>query len=352
LGTKIILLDACYSGAFIGKGMRQQPEAVSFHSPDFKVLTSSGAMEESWYWSGRSGAGDGSFYFTQILTQGISPRWNYPADRNRDGSVTLTELHRYLLENHGASTPQVYPQEDDTVVFAYDPDAGLSDDRAPIIDVVFSDDVITADETLTLTFTALRAVRVAYQIVYRGDGRWQFDEAELVYDEAERFTAFGDLAGAILPGRKEREITLTRDDGDLYGYVLVQVLSLEGGRLTMQTGHVITVTPPGGELELSVEAPPVFAAAEGAELPVFVAHSLPCALSVTVVNARGETVRRLSYRSPTRPLSTVPDGSCFYWDLRDSSGVGVPEGDYRVAVEGWIGNTVFTAQSAAIHITR
>ena len=125
-GTKIILLDACYSGAFIGKGMRKQPETVCFRSPEFKVLTSSGAMEESWYWNGREDQAQGSFYFTQILTQGISPRWNYPADQNRDGSVTLSELHRYLLKNHGASTPQVYPQEDDTVVFDYDPDAGTA----------------------------------------------------------------------------------------------------------------------------------------------------------------------------------------------------------------------------------
>ena len=117
------------------------------------------------------------------------------------------------------------------------------------MDVVFSDDIITADETLTLAYTALRPVRVAYQIVYRRDGSWRFDEAELVYDEAERFTAFGDLAGAIMPGRKERVITLKQTADDLYGYVLVQVLSLENGRLTMQTGHVITVTPPAGQLD-------------------------------------------------------------------------------------------------------
>jgi hypothetical protein len=351
-GTKVILLDACYSGAFIGKGMRVQPETVCFRSPDFKVLTSSGAMEESWYWNGRKDLAQGSFYFTQILTQGISPRWNYPADQNRDGSITLSELHRYLLKNHGASTPQVYPQEDDTVVFAYDPDAGLPEDRAPIVDVEFSDDVITPDETLTLSFTALRPVRVAYQIVYRNDGRWQFGDAELIYDEAERFTAFGDLAGAILPGRKERTVTLGQNGGDLHGYVLVQVLSLEGGRLTMQTGHVLTVTPLTGNPALRVETPKTFQMAEGAELPVFVEHSLPCALSVTVTDLEGKTVKRLSYRSPTRPLQIVPEGSCFYWNGRDQSGEPVPGGEYRVLAEAQIGDTLFTAQSEPIQIIR
>lgn len=351
-GTKIVLLDACYSGAFIGKGMRRQPDTVCFRSPEFKVLTSSGAMEESWYWNGREDPGQGSFYFTQILTQGISPRWNYPADQNRDGSVTLSELYRYLLKNHGASTPQVYPQEDETVVFAYDPDAGLPEDSAPIVDAVFSDDVITPDETLTLSYTALRPVRVAYQIVYRSDGRWQFGAAELQYDEAERFTAFGDLAGAILPGRKERTIALSQNGGDLHGYVLVQVLSLEGGRLTVQTGHLLTVAPLSGDPALRVETPETFAMTEGAELPAFVAHALPCALSVTVADSQGETVRRLCYKSPSRPLQMTLEGSCFYWNGLDQAGEPAPAGTYRVLVETLIGDTLYTAQSEPVQITR
>ena len=351
-GTKIILLDACFSGAFIGKGMREQPAELNFHSPEFKVLTSSGAMEASWYWNGQQDAAQGSFYFTQIMTQGLSPRWGYPADQNRDGEVTLLELYGYLLKNHGASTPQVYPQTDDTVVFAYDPDTEDFGDRAAVVDVEFSGDSIQPGESLTLSFTVLRPVRVAYQIVYRRDGEWQFGEAELTYDETDRFTAFGELAGALQPGRKQRSITLSQDVEDLYGYVLVQLLSMEDGQLTVQTGHVIAVTPADGDLGLSVSAPESFLAAEGAELPIFVAHAYPCTLSVKVVDIDGNTVRRLSYRAATRPLGLVPDGSCFYWDGRDRNGDPVPQGEYRVFVEGWIGDTLFTAQSEPIAILR
>lgn len=351
-GTKILVLDACYSGAFIGKGMRGQPETVCFRSPDYKVLASSGALEESWYWNGMQDGAQGSFYFTQMLTHGISPRWNYPADRNRDGSITLSELHRYLMENHGASTPQAYPQEDDTVVFAYDPDEGLSGDRAPVVDVEFSDDLIAPDQTITFSFTALRPVRVAYQIVYRRDGQWQFGEAELRYDTAEQFTAFGNLAGAILPGRKERTIALDPNGGDLYGYVLVQILTMENGTLAVQTGHLITVAPLSGDPGLLVETPGTFGMEEGAELPVFVEHALPCALSVSVLDAAGNTVKRLGYRTPSRPLQISPAGSCFYWNGRDRSGAAVPEGNYRVFVEAWIGDTAYTAQSGTIVITR
>lgn len=351
-GTKIILLDACFSGAFIGKGMREQPAEVCFRSPEFKVLTSSGAMEESWYWNGQQDAAQGSFYFTQVMTQGLGQRWGYPADQNRDGEVTLAELYGYLLKNHGASTPQVYPQTDDTVIFAYDPDTEDLEDRAAVVDVEFSGDSIRPDESLTLSFTVVRPVRVAYQIVYRRDGEWQFGEAELNYDETDRFTAFGELAGALLPGRKLRSITLARDAEDLYGYVLVQLVSLEAGRLTVQTGHVIAVTPAEGDLALAVSAPESFLAAEGAELPIFVAHAYPCTLSVKVTDMNGNTVRRLSYREASRPLGVVPDGSCFYWDGRDRSGDPVPQGEYRVFAEGWIGDTMFTAQSEPVAIIR
>ena len=44
LGTKVLILDACNSGAFIGKGLPSLPEEVHFLGDDFKVITSSGAL--------------------------------------------------------------------------------------------------------------------------------------------------------------------------------------------------------------------------------------------------------------------------------------------------------------------
>ncbi len=350
-GVNLILMDACFSGAFIGKGMRRQPHPLPFHSPRCKVLTSSGAMEASWYWNGQKDMAQGSFYFTQSMTQGLSPRWGYPADRNRNGEVTLEELYNFLLQNHGASTPQVYPQVDDTVIFAYDPDTEDQRDRAAVVDVVFEGDSMQPDESLTLSYTVLRPVRVAYQIVYRRDGEWQFNEAELYYDDSERYTAFGELAGAMQPGRKRRTISLKQDVEDLYGYVLVQLLSMEGGQLTVQTGHVIAITPSQGELQMAVTVPEHFELGDGAELPIFIEHSYPCALSVKVVGVDDETVARLSYRAATRPLGIVPDGSCYYWNGTDRNSAPVPQGEYRIVVEGWMGDAVFTAQSKPIAIT-
>lgn len=164
-GTKVLILDACNSGAFIGKGMTEWDEPPCFLGDDFKVITSSGAREESWYWS----AGEdepqndrqGAFYFTQALCDALSAACGYPADQNHDGSITLKELYDYLLLNHAASTPQVYPQNDDFVVFRYDLSeplpTGLS--RSPIMDVTFSDLILDRDSReITIEYIAMRPV--------------------------------------------------------------------------------------------------------------------------------------------------------------------------------------------------
>ncbi len=362
-GTKVLLLDACYSGAFIGKGMRTQPEDLCFVGDEFKVLTSSGAMEESWYWSAAQD-GDaqeaqnqqGAFYFTQMLSQSLNPRYGSAADTNRDGSVTLKELYNTLMENHAASTPQVYPQDDDFVVFTYDladRDTLGDDERSPIENVTFSGSTLSAeDNRLTLEFIALRPVRVAYQIVYQRDGVWRFDEAQLLYDDVERYTAYGDEEGAISAGRKVRTLTLSLQNGEESGYVLVQLVSLENGKLTVHAGRVIAIPPAQGELGLGVETPVIYTLGSARELAIYVSHLWPCQLSVTIIDQDGQTVRRLCTRQSTRPMKMVPEGSTFYWDGCGKDGQPVAAGAYRVRVTGYMGSATFTVDSDPITLTQ
>ena len=357
-GTKVIILDACYSGAFIGKGMRSQPERLYFQGDDFKVLTSSGAMEESWYWNAAVDASaaentsgsyqQGAFYFTQALSQSLSPRCGFSADTNRDGSVTLSELYDTLLENHAASTPQVYPQEDDFVVFTYDPQEAKLDasERSPIGDVTFSGTTLSeADRRLTIEYVATRPVRVAYQIVSRRDGKWRFDEAQLLYDDVEQYTAFGDEQGAVTAGRKVRSLSLNLQDGQTSGYMLVQVVSIDNGKLTVHAGRVIAIPPAQGELELAVETAERFETGGARELAIFIRHAFPCQLSVSIVDQDGDTVYRLCHRQSTRPLQITPEGSTFYWNGRDRDGNLVNAGKYCVRVTGYIGEQTETVTS-------
>lgn len=354
-GTKVIILDACNSGAFIGKGMVRQPDSPAFLGDDFKVLTSSGAMEESWYWSAKEqeGAGaareaQGSFYFTQALCDALSAGNGFPADQNHDGSVSLRELYDYLLLNHAASTPQVYPQTDDFPIFRYDPAEPLptGTERSPIMDVTFSGTMLSRDSReIDVEFIAMRPVQVAYQMVYRNEGRWEFDKAQMVYDQAERFTAFGDQAGAVAPGRKVRTLTLDDLPQDAYGYVLVQLVSIEDGKLRIHAGRVIGVPPDTGGQALTAETAAVFSRAGGRELPVFVGHDYPCALNVAILDSEGKTVTRLCHRLGTRPMGLNPEGSVFYWDGRLKNGEQAPAGRYRVRVQATLNGSTITTES-------
>lgn len=354
-GMKVLILDACNSGAFIGKGMSRQPDRLYFLGEDFKVLTSSGALEESWYWSASEWADagpQGAFYFTQALVQGLSASTGYPADQNRDGAVTLSELYTYLLLSHAASTPQVYPQEDDSVVFRYDPlqeaPTGLA--RAPIVDVTFSGSTLSRENPqLNIEFIATRPVRVAYQIVYQSEGKWQFDSAQLIYDGAERFTAFGDQLGGISAGRKVRTINLSRPEGDS-GYVLVQLVSLDEGRLTVHGGRVLSILPDAGSFSLTASVSGELESGSGRELCIFVGHDSPCALSVAIVDENDQVVRRICHRQATRPTQMEPAGSVFYWDGTLKDGTAAPPGTYRARVQAYGNESSVTVLSSAFEI--
>lgn len=336
-GTKVLLIDACSSGAFIGKGLPFLPTDAHFLGEDFKVFTSSGALEESWYWNAESEGerAQGAFYFTQALAQSLSPDAGFPADGNRDGEVTLDELYRYLLLNHAASTPQAYPQRDDTVVFRYAraEAAPSATDGAPIRDVAFSGTLLSSHSpTLTLEYVAVRPVRVAYQLVYQRGGKWSFDTAQLLFDEAERFTVFGDLPGAVSAGRKVRTLSIRLPEDDASGYVMVQLVSIEKGQLTVHGGRVLCVPRAGALPQVRVASDVQYHVSDPRELCVFVSHSAPCVLSVAIVDETDAVVRRLCHSMTTRPLQTSPQGTPFYWDGLDQDGEPVIAGSYRVRV--------------------
>lgn len=346
-GTKVLILDACNSGAFIGKGMTEWDEPPCFLGDDFKVITSSGAREESWYWSAGEDAKQeerqGAFYFTQALCDALSAACGYPADQNHDGSITLKELYDYLLLNHAASTPQVYPQnDDDFVIFRYDPSEPLPTglERSPIMDVTFSDLVLDQDSReITIEYIAMRPVRVAYQLVYRREGRWEFENAQLIYDDSERFSAFGDQEGAVSAGWKQRTLRLDELADDAYGYALVQLVSIDRGKLRVHAGRVLCVLPEEEPPAPTVEISGSFAPETGRELAVFVGHNSPCTLSVAILDEEGQVVERLCHRRSTRPMGLA--GTTLYWDGKQRDGSPAPAGTYRVRAQiHWKGQTL------------
>src|SRR5699024_8658836 len=101
-----------------------------------------------------------------------------------------------------------------------------------------------------------------------------------------------------------------------------------------------------GDPELSVRASSTWRRATRPELEIFVAHSLPCSLTVTIENSDGETVKTLAAAAGTRPESLVPEGSLFYWNgtLRDGSDA--PAGNYSIRITALVGGETYEAERA------
>lgn len=339
-GKKLLILDACHAGAMIGKGVSEPLENV-FSGPDYIVLCSSGGAEESWFWSGEidgerlAGAG----YFSGALVRALSAQGGYYADGNRDGVITLTELRRCLMDNHGASVVRTYPENSDFAVMTYDADAYTGRSRDALLEgVSFESDVLSPQEpTVNFSFNVVSSVQVAYQIVYFRQGRWDFDNALLIYDNNGEFGAWALPGRTLSPGMKERSITLSRAEAEDSGYVLLQLLTIEKGVPGVICSRVMCVPPESGDPLLAVDAPAAFCPENHEELTFVVRHDVPCELTVTVIDADGKTVRRLSSRQASRPEMLDPAGTSFTWDGMMNDGSPAPEGVYRIKVKAYVG---------------
>lgn len=352
-GKKVLMLDACHAGAMIGKGVSEHLMNV-FSGPDYVVICSSGGAEESWFWSGDidgerlAGAG----YFSGALVRALSEEGGYGADDNRDGSITLTELKRYLLDNHGASVVRTYPEESGFTVFTYDVSAYTGRRRDALIEgVSFESTVLPAEEpTVNFTFNVVSSVQVAYQLVYHRNGRWDFDNAQLIYDNNGNFSAWAMAGRTLTPGMKQRAITINRAEAGSSGYVLLQLLTIDRGTPAVACSTVLCVPPESGDPLLSVDTPAAFCPGNWEELTFNVAHSVPCELTVTIIDMDGKTVRRLSSRQPSRPEKLDPAGTCFTWDGLLNDGTPAVDGMYRIKVRAYVGSEKYEFISEPIFL--
>ena len=340
-GRKVLLLDACHAGAMLGKGVPALLENV-FAGEDYVVICSSSGAEKSWFWSGEidgeqlAGAG----YFSGALIRALSAEGGYDADDNRDGVITLTELKRCLRATHGASTVQAYPESGDVPLLTYDP-ALLADSRrqALVENVAFDADVLSAQEpTIYFSFNVVSPVQMAYQLVYYRQGRWDFDNAQIIYDNNGSFSSWPRAGQTLSLGLTERAITLNRSYAADSGYVLLQLLTVEKGVPSVICSRVLCVPPESGDPGLQALLPDYFCPENAEELTFNILHGFPCEMTITIEDMDGQTVRRLCSRESTRPEMLEPSASSFTWDGRDSEGEIAPEGLYRIHVKAYVGS--------------
>lgn len=330
-GIKVIILDACFSGAAINKGTDIPLVSSIFTGPDFKVITSAGALEPSFLWTDGAGTVQGGSFFAHALTEGISAQGLYAADGNQDGLITLSELYTHQLQAYGASTPQVYPQQDDFVVFAYRTPYLTPKSRLVTRLLLESAIIREAGEPIHFSYTLNRESRLAYQLVYMDQGEWQFQNPQSIAD-----TGRGD--GVVLPGRKEVSFEIAEGMQNLSGYLLLMLITVFEDRSRPLACVLTSVQTQESDPMLRVHSVPGFTPGMGEEAAFIVRHTGAVEYTARIINGEDKTVTYLQLNQLSRPLHLKDEGSCLYWDGKTSAGAFAPTGRYRLKVTAYVGS--------------
>lgn len=333
-GIKLIILDACFSGAAINKGMDTPLPASAFTGPDFKVLTSAGGLEPSFLWTDGAGTVQGGSFFAHALTEGISREGRYAADSNQDGLITLDELYRHQLRAYGASTPQVYPQEDDFVVFAYRSPYLIPKSRLVTRLEMVSPVIHEPEDPIHFSYTLTEEARLAYQLVYMEEGNWQFGNPQSIPDPGR-----GD--GIVLPGRKEVSFQIQEGLEDLSGYLLLMLITVFEDRSRPLACVLTSVQTQERDPGLHIDSVAGFEPGIGEEAAFILRHQGAIAYSARIENEAGETVRHLAFDQMSRPLHLMEEGSCLWWNGRLQDGSLAPQGKYRLVAKAASGSQVY-----------
>ena len=244
-GNKVLILDACHSGAMIGRGTKDGKNW--FEDENCRVLVSSDAAEDSWFWSAETDQYAGTGYFTAALENALRASDPEQIDPDGDGSVTLEELTARLREIHGASTVYAWPAE------SRDPLLTLPADRKPgdrLRGLAFGKPEQDGDAVvLPIRFRAENPVRLTYQLVYRLGDRWDFEHAVRLPDREKT----GLVRGLLSPGEKERKIRIPAASLKENGGALLQIISLRGDALTPAAEAGRAVSPEAGNLPAEQE---------------------------------------------------------------------------------------------------
>jgi hypothetical protein len=141
-GTKVVFLDSCYSGGFIGKSMDEtitsKEELESFNDEIINVFSqaqSKGLLTTNQYkvltschyyqlcWEIQPEEGDPFGVFTMALCEGCGYSGNYPADTNTDTMVSLQEAYLYVRDwvfsYRISQDVQVYPNNSTFTIVEY-----------------------------------------------------------------------------------------------------------------------------------------------------------------------------------------------------------------------------------------
>lgn len=328
-GDKLVILDACYSGALIGRGAHAHAAEPFLLDASIHVLTSAAGHESSWYYDSQHLSTGAISYFASALSSGLGLYGIPEADMNGDTQVSLRELHQYLNAAVPSSACQLMTANDTLPL----PAVSKSMLSRPLTGFAYGETLLSADSpALDFSFTVTSETAVQYRLIDYDEGKWNWENAKTFMDS-------GDNDGGLLsPGRKNRTLSLSEVSLNDSGYLMLQVFSLSGDTLTLCSESLIAVQPAvfSESSDFVVSCSDTFSPGS-LELDIAVRSAIPAAITVSIHDAQGMLVRRLCQSHLTRP--SADSTTHIYWDGRSQSGQIAPPGLYTVTAEAYIGGS-------------
>ena len=209
-GDKVLILDACHSGAVA--------DAVT--APEYTVLASCAAEEDSFFWLTDDAEEAGTGYFTTALEGALRASYPEQIDPDGNGEITRKEMQDRLAGIYGAS--RVRGSAGDRVLF-FLPEKRQTRER--ILGLAF-DLPVREEDTLILPFhfEVAEETRLEYRIIPKKNGRWDFGDFAATPDRERT----GTVRGLLSPGTKDRKIRITAENLGPEGEALLQIISLRG----------------------------------------------------------------------------------------------------------------------------
>ena len=288
-GKKILILDACYSGGMIGKGMAEGVNA--FAGTGIQVLTSAGGLEESALWMDEGGGGSWFLAALEALLSGKA----VPGGGNGDGFFSLRELREGIRTLCGDSRACCYPEDGAEPLFSVgEPEA----DRAISNLRILSEKDDAGRPKTELSFTVGATLQLWYRMVFWKEGGWDFDGAVQMPDR-ERFEG---IRANLSAGEKQRTVRMTTVDGEDSGFALLQLMTIREGAGTAAGSRRIALTG-DRETVAALTCGESFTPSAGEELHAFLTIDAPCSVTAQVENESGEIIRTLSREEPMLPAA-------------------------------------------------
>ena len=325
-GDKLVILDACYSGALIGRGTNPIAAEPFLLDTSIHVLTSAAGHESSWYYDSQHLSTGAISYFASALSSALGLYGVPEADVNGDAQISLRELHQYLNAAVPSSSCQLMTSDESLSL----PAVSRAMLTRPLTGFSYGEQLLSADSpTLDFSFTVTNETAVQYRLIDFDEGKWDWENAKTFLDGGD------DGSGLLFPGRKSRTLTLSEVMPEDSGYLMLQVFSLSGDALMLCSETLIAVQPAVSvtSQSLSLSCAETFSPGN-TELAISVHSMIPAVITVSVHDAQGALVRRICQSHLTRP--SHEDTTLIYWDGRDQYGAIAAPGLYTVTAEAYI----------------